>query len=270
LTSTPRVSVVVPAYNAQRYLDATLRSVLGQSERSLELIVVDDCSRDGTAEVVRAAARADARVRLLTMPANSGGPAGPRNMGIASARADWVALCDADDLWHPQKLERQLAFAEARPATLVCTSIRDFAEDEPPFGRLAGPPAAAESISLQRILMKNCIATSSVLVRRDAVQAAGGFDTARSLVAVEDYDLWVRLLEGGSRLLRLPEPLVHYRRVAASLSASKFGMLRKVLRVLARHFERIGRRWMFPIAVPWLMTTYATYSVVLRVWRGRL
>lgn len=266
-----QVSVVIPAYNAARHLAATLDSVLAQRGPALELLVVDDCSTDGTARLVAARAQRDDRVRYLCTPANCGGPAGPRNLGIANARASWIALCDADDLWHPQKLQRQLATAERDRADLVCTAVRDLDGDATPTA--IGLPAEvppAERVTLGQLLMKNQIATSSVLVRRDLVESAGGFDVDRALIAVEDYDLWLRLLERGDRLLRLPEPLVHYRRVPSSLSARKLQMARKVLRVLSLHFERTGRRWLFPLAAPCLLATYAGYSIVLRVWRGRM
>jgi len=270
--SLPQVSVVVPVFNAERHLRSTLESVLAQTEPALELLVVDDCSHDATADIVRALAHQDSRVRYLRMGTNSGGPARPRNLGVMNARAEWIALCDSDDLWHPAKLERQLAFVARERADLACTAIRDFDDDGavPRFDAVPAALSRAEPISLRRMLMKNCIATSSVLVRREAVLATGGFDPDRTLVAVEDYDLWLRLLEHRQRLARLPEPLVHYRRAASSLSARKLQMVRKVLRVLSRHFERAGHYWLFPIAAPVLMATYATHSIVLRVWRGRV
>ena len=103
------ISVVVPAFNAERHLPATLHSILAQRGVTLELIVVDDCSTDGTAACVAGIAHRDPRVRYLRTASNCGGPAGPRNQGVAAATSQWIALCDADDLWHPDKLRIQHA-----------------------------------------------------------------------------------------------------------------------------------------------------------------
>lgn len=270
---TPEVTVVVPAYNAQRHLPDTIASILAQREVALELIVVDDCSTDATAQCVAAAAAQDPRVRYLRMPANCGGPAGPRNHGVQAARAPWVALCDADDLWHPRKLRLQLDLAQRSGADLVCSAIEDFADGQTPALPLATLPPALPGTPLPywQMLLKDRIATSSVLCRRDALLSGGGFDTARELIAVEDYDLWLRLMERpGFRVLRIAEPLVAYRRLATSLSAGKWRHARKVMRVPRRAADRGGWRWAFPLAAPLLVAGYGCMSVYWRVLRGRL
>src|SRR5690349_14339630 len=103
------VSIVTPAYNAARYLPATIDSVLAQSFQRWEMLVVDDCSRDDTREVVAAYAARDSRVRLIQQ-AKNGGPARARQAALDHAGGRFVAFCDSDDSWLPEKLERQLAF----------------------------------------------------------------------------------------------------------------------------------------------------------------
>ena len=267
------VSVVVPAYNAQRHLPATIAAVLAQQDVALELIVVDDCSSDATARCVAEAAERDPRVRYLVMPANSGGPAGPRNHGVQAAGGSWVALCDADDLWHPRKLRVQLDLAGRSGADLVCSAIEDFHDGDAPTLPAASLPAALGTHPLPywQMLLKDRIATSSVLCRREALLAGGGFNTARELIAVEDYDLWLRLMERpGFRVLRIAVPLVAYRRLAGSLSASKWRHARKVMRVLRRASDRGGWRWAFPFVAPLLLAGYGCMSVYWRVIRGQL
>lgn len=266
------VSVVVPAYNAGRQLEATLRSILAQEQVALEVIVVDDCSTDDTAQVVAAMAAADARVRYYCMPSNSGGPAAPRNFGVETARAAWVALCDADDLWHPCKLRVQLDLSLHRGADLVCTAIEDFVDGERPALLVKPVPSALGTHPLYywQMLLKDRIATSSVLCRRSAV-LAGRFHTARELVAVEDYDLWLRLMESpGFRVERIEFPLVAYRRTAQSLSANKWHHARKVMRVVRMAFQRGGWRWAFPLAAPLLIAAYGFQSLYWRVLRKGL
>src|SRR5438270_8624569 len=103
----PLTSVVIPAYNAERFLERTLRSALRQTYRNLEVIVVNDGSADKTRAIAEAVARTDDRVRIITVP--NGGVAKARNIGIAEAHGEFVAFLDADDLWHPTKIELQLA-----------------------------------------------------------------------------------------------------------------------------------------------------------------
>lgn len=273
-TSEPQVSVIVPAYNAQRWLGATIDSILAQQGVALELLVIDDGSMDGTAALAREAETRDGRVRALSTQGNTGGPAGPRNVGIAAARAEWIALCDADDLWHPAKLARQMACAREQDAQLVCSAIEDFADGTRPnriLNRLLPAALPVRQVGLGAMMLKNRIATSSVLCRRDAIRAAGGFDTDRGLVAVEDYDLWLRLLaQPDFRALRIDTPLVAYRRLSGSISARKGRQARKVLRVLRRAAFRQGWGRAFPLAAPLLMLSYLVSSLFLRTLGGRL
>ena len=100
--------------------------------------------------------------------------------------------------------------------------------------------------------------------------ATGVSQTARELVAVEDYDLWLQLIERGAKVVKIELPLVDYRRLPGSLSARKLRMARRAAGALRRHFSRRGRPWLFPLAAPLLMASYALQAVYLRVWRGRL
>lgn len=266
------VSVVVPVYNAERHLAETIASVLAQQDVSLELIVVDDCSTDGSAACVQAAAAQDPRVCYLRMPANSGGPAGPRNHGVQAARGRWVALCDADDLWHPRKLRVQIDLAQRDEVDLVCSAIEDFADGVTPTlpGRSLPATLPSRPMTHWQMLLKNRIATSSVLCRRDAM-LVGGFDTARELIAVEDYDFWLRLMERpGFRVARIAVPLVAYRRLAGSLSASKWRQARKVMRVSRRAAQRGGWYWAYPVAAPLLLISYGCMAIYWRVLKGQL
>lgn len=267
------VSVVVPAYNAARYLAQTIDSVLAQEGVKLELLVVDDCSTDDTAALVQAAAARDTRVRYLRMPSNSGGPASPRNKGVQAASGHWVALCDADDLWHPLKLRVQIDLAQREGADLVCCAIEDFADGDLPSlpGRALPPRLSSHQLPYWQMLLKDRIATSSVLCRRDALMQDGGFDTARELIAVEDYDLWLRLMERpGFKVLRIDVSMVAYRRLATSLSAGKWRHARKVMRVPRRAAVRGGWRWAYPLALPLIFAGYGVMSVYWRVLKGKL
>lgn len=271
-SAAPEVSVVVPAYNAERHLAETIASVLAQQDVSLELIVVDDCSTDGSAACVQAAAAQDPRVRYMRMPANSGGPAGPRNHGVQAARGRWVALCDADDLWHPRKLRVQIDLAQRDGVDLVCSAIEDFTDGVTPTlpGRRLPATLPSHRMVYWQMLLKNRIATSSVLCRRDAM-LVGGFDTDRELIAVEDYDFWLRMMERPRfRVARIAVPLVAYRRLAGSLSASKWRQARKVMRVSRHAAQRGGWHWAYPLIAPLLFVSYGWIALYWRVVKGRL
>jgi teichuronic acid biosynthesis glycosyltransferase TuaG len=272
MDNTQSVTVIVPAFNAGRWIEQTLKSIQAQTHRHWQVLVADDASSDETPHIVSKLAKGDRRIRLLRMPANTGGPAGPRNYALEQATSEWVAFCDADDIWHPQKLEVQLRIANQQDSDLVCTSIRDFTSsrflaDDP----VAEPHAMpTEKIALWRLLSKNVIPNSSVMCRRRLIAQEGGFDESRKLVAVEDYDLWLRLVESGAKVTKVQVPLVNYRRLPDSLSARKMRLAKRVLLVLARHFARRERQWLFPLAAPCLMASYFVQAVYLRMWAGRL
>lgn len=122
------VSVIIPAFNARDCVAAALRSVIDQTEQDFEVIVVDDCSRDDTVAVVDAFARTEPRVRLVTLAANVG-PGAARNVAIKAARGSWIALLDADDQYHPSRLEQLLGMAARNGATMVSDNILVCSKD---------------------------------------------------------------------------------------------------------------------------------------------
>ncbi len=204
------VSVIIPAYNAERYIADAIESALGQTLPPYEIIVVDDGSTDGTADVVR---RYGEPVRLLLQ--RNRGPAAARNRGLMEARGEFVAFLDADDVWTRRNLELQVAALTASPR--ACLS----------YGRIqwfSGRPSASLSETepshdpqpagdvLPVLVLRHLWATPAVVVRRGAVLSVGGFDDA--LRIGEDYDLWLRLASGG------PVAYVPYRVAACRVHGS--------------------------------------------------
>lgn len=203
------VSVLLPVHNGARYIESATRSILDQTHRDLELVVVDDGSTDGSAEIV--SALSDCRVRLIRNERNLGLPAS-LNRGLSAARAGIVARQDADDLSHPRRLEAQVAFLEANPAIgLLGTQAWLIDED----GRCKGSVAHAcahESL-IWELMFDNAFVHTSVAFRREAVALHGGYDETSAYN--EDYDLWVKLART-TRLANLPERLVAWRSHGAS------------------------------------------------------
>jgi glycosyltransferase involved in cell wall biosynthesis len=204
MPSPPTISAIIPAYNAAAFIGSAIESALAQTCPPVEIIVVDDGSTDDTAEVVRQFAEP---VRLLTQ--TNGGPAAARNHAARAASGEWLAFLDADDLWLPQKLEREIAFiSDASVAIVHC--LAEGQEE-----KLAIP----DDVDFERLWTRNCISNSSVLLRRTAFEQAGGFDEDRSLIGVEDYNLWLRLAAAGWRIVTCREALWRYTPAPNSLSS---------------------------------------------------
>lgn len=271
VSSAPLISVIVPVWNAEKYIFATLESIRNQDFRSIEVLVVDDCSTDRTPEIISDCCAKDSRFRYLRSPSNFGGPAGPRNIGLDAARGEFVAFCDADDIWVGYKLSLQLAAIQETGAGLVCSIVRDFADGEtlPNFPKPNGLPPI-KRISHARLRIKNWIALSSVLARKNAIDMAGRFNADRSHIAVEDYDMWMRLSRHGQELLRLSTPLVHYRKLPTSISSSKTEMVRKALNVIESDYKALNRGKLFQLIKPLHWFLYIASSAWMRAVRREL
>lgn len=218
MSGAPVCSVVIPAYNCEGYIGDCLRSVLEQTVRDIEVIVVDDRSTDATAERVLALGEADGRVRCIRHEANLG-VAEARNSGVREARSEWIAFLDGDDMWLPRKLEKQLAFRDKTGAGLVYTAAACMAGDGSPLERsFPAPP----SVTYEELLKGNDIVCSSVLVRRSALLRR---PMERSDLH-EDYICWLRLLKDGVLAAGLDEPLVRYRFTENSKSRGKLASAR--------------------------------------------
>jgi glycosyltransferase involved in cell wall biosynthesis len=227
------VSVVIPTYNSAALVTQAVDSVLAQTVRPAEILVVDDGSRDDTRQ--RLAAYGD---RVVPVVQENQGVAAARNHGVRRARGDVVAFLDADDVWHPRKLERQLDVLARRPDLgMLGTDVFDWPADAFP---VAGdePAAPLDVIPWRRLVVKNYFTTSAVVVRRPLLERVGEFD--RRLQGPEDHDLWLRLARvAGAANLRAP--LTGYRSVVGSLSKQAVRMQEGMERILHKLDE--GRAW---------------------------
>ena len=204
-----RISTIIPTYNCQKYIRDAVDSVLSQTYPVHEVIVVDDGSTDGTEEVL-----ADYAGRIRYFRQSNSGPPVARNTGLANATGDFIALLDSDDLWVPNKIQRQMEYLESHPTCgLVYSDMKTFDDGG----------IIEESVKVSRNLMmpsghifpqmfaETLFQTSSVLVRRSCVDAVGGFD--ESLRMGDDYELFLRLAHR-FELGYVDEPLVLYRQHA--------------------------------------------------------
>ena len=233
------VSVVVPCFNASAFIRSTIESVLAQTHTALELLVVDDKSTDDSAAIVEAIGERDPRVVLIQMPRNAGAPAAPRNAGVAAARGEWIAFLDADDLWHPRKLELQMRALAEHGAALCSTQMKDFREERD-IARVE-PPASVrvERVTLRQLLLKYRTPTSSIVVRRELMRAHP-FNEDLSYKAREDTDCFIQLHEHIPYSIKLAHPLVYYRQQAAQISGNKGKMVRRHLSILKKYRHKSG------------------------------
>jgi glycosyltransferase involved in cell wall biosynthesis len=222
------VSVIIPTYNRADVLTEAVDSVLNQTWKDLEIIVVDDGSTDRTREVLSRYGE-----RVIYFHKENGGPSSARNLGIEKARGRYVAFLDSDDVWELEKLRIQMEFMEEHPdIKLVCTD-----------SRLMGFGESRER-KLRRDLMGNLfsllfsnsfVRTSTVLIARACFHEVGYF--AEKYRSVEDYDLWLRVARRYP-IAYLNQPLVRYRKHGENVSRDKITLRQNAFKVLETHYDR--------------------------------
>jgi teichuronic acid biosynthesis glycosyltransferase TuaG len=223
------ISIIVPVYNAGRYIEETIQMVKAQSISCWELILVDDCSADDSREVIRKSMEDDriGRIRLIEKEKNEGA-ARARNTGIDAAHGRYIAFLDADDIWMPDKLEKELAFMKEKQAAFVCTSYEFGDEKARGTGKLVHVPA---SLTYREALSRTVIFTSTVLLDT----ACTGRELIHMPIAKsEDTALWWKLLKNGFPVYGLDEVLTIYRRPAKSLSSNKLEAVRRIWNLYRR------------------------------------
>jgi len=232
------ISIVMPSYNSKNYIESTINSVRNQTYQEWELIVVDDCSNDGTQELVLNAIINDSRIKLIKLDKNNGAPAVPRNIGVRKAKGFWIALLDSDDIWHPKKLELQIDLMDRYQMKFSSTSsINFYNESEIRLNsELNGTSIQNISYLMQRI--KGRIPNSSVMVERSLLLQYP-FNENQNYKAVEDYDCWLRIHKDIKVSIKLKEGLLFYRIIEGQISEDKFNMIKKVYNV---HFTQSSSR----------------------------
>lgn len=218
----PKISVVIPAYNAELYLPATLETVFTQTAQPFEIIVVNDGSTDRTEEIALSYVP---RIRYIKQ--ENRGLAGARNTGIQAAAGDWIALLDSDDLMTPEKLSKQKAVIEANPDLVLVYTAFAFLYPE---GSTKEVPAFPARKLWPALRYRTPILPSTTIIRRSALLEVGGFNT----VPTEDWDLWFRLIRhySSSAFQEIPESLLLYRQWENNLSKRYMNMARGAIQML--------------------------------------
>jgi glycosyltransferase involved in cell wall biosynthesis len=232
----PFISVIIPAHNAAAYLYRTIQSVLRQSHPRLEVIVVDDGSTDQTAAIVKSLAQIDKRVRLIE--SQNRGASAARNLAISHAKYALIAPIDADDIWHPQKIERQLAVMQSSGRSVgvvYCWSVGIDDEDRvilPTWNNGSAAGKVLEDIIVSGILGNG----STPLIRRSCIDAVGGYDN--KLMLCEDWKFYTALSDV-CEFAVVPQYLTGYRLRADSASID----VRRMEKAIAEVTAWIENRW---------------------------
>ena len=224
-------SIITPAFNCSKYIDDCIKSVISQTFRNWEMIIVDDCSTDNSAEIIRRYCSVDHRIQYLQTDKPSGSPVLPRNIGINAAQGRYIAFLDSDDQWLPEKLENQLRFFDDKNVAIVFSNYEKVSETGERNGRKIIAP---EIVDYKTLLKGNCI--GCLTATYDTLKVGKMYFQD---IGHEDYALWLAILKKGyiAKNSRTIEAL--YRLVDGSLSANKFEAFKWHWHILKR-VERLS------------------------------
>ena len=263
----PSITVLLPVYNAATYLRAAIDSVLAQTCRDFELLVIEDGSTDDSAVIV--AGYTDARIRLIAHKQNQGLVAS-LNEGLADACGAYIARMDADDLMHPQRLEKQLLFLKANPdVDVVATFVEVMNADGETSGVWDTDRATVSEDGIRRMMPRtNCIAHPTVMMRASALENTR---YRPEQTGAEDWDLWLRILANGHRIAKIPEALLKYRMHVSSIMGGSKATVPLERRLLVTRGRYLRRAWWRPAAFGFnAQVLYAQLRTIARRWKLHL
>jgi len=203
----PTVSVIIPAFNAEKYISETLKSLFNQTFTDFEAIVINDGSTDSTLSILK---KYEDRVYLINK--KNGGPASARNTGICQSRGEYICFLDSDDLWAPNKLQAQVRTMRNSDCLMSYTDVEVFkTEDDYKKAKKMGVLTCdLEGEVVKDLFWNNFIVNSSVMFRKSCINVVGLLDESPLLIGVEDYDYWIRISLKG-KIKHIPQVLVSYR-----------------------------------------------------------
>ena len=231
------VSIIMPSYNTAQYIGESIRSVIEQTYTNWELLIVDDCSTDDTDTVV--ASFRDARIHYFKNASNSGA-AVSRNKALREARGRWIAFLDSDDLWHPEKLEKQIRFMQENGYSFSYTNYSEINEQSQPLGRMVTGPKRITKTGMYNYCWPGCLT-----VMYDA--SVVGLIQIADIKKNNDYAMWLKVCRKADCWL-LDIPLAYYRRRSGSISSYGYSTLIKWHYQLFRVIENKN------LVVSWALT----------------
>ncbi|WP_227937213.1 glycosyltransferase family 2 protein [Alkalihalobacillus deserti] len=240
----PLVTVVTAAFNCEKFIGETIQSVQNQTYENWEMILVDDYSTDGTLDVLQRYAAEDDRIKVMVLEENSGA-AVARNKALNSAKSKYVAFLDSDDLWLPEKLEKQIAFMQENDYAFTFTAYKTMDEFGNDLGQVVQAPKQMDYKGLLKNTIIGCL-TVVIDVEKTGVLQMPLIRTR------QDWALWLSVLKRGYIAYGYPEVLARYRKVKGSISSNKFKAAKQNFYVY-RHVEKLS-------------LPYALYNFIHYVW----
>jgi teichuronic acid biosynthesis glycosyltransferase TuaG len=215
------VSIIVPVYNAESFIEKTIEYVQAQTYKNWELILVDDCSSDNSAQIIKNKAAEDSRIRLISLEENSRA-AKARNRGIKEARGRYICFLDADDIWEGDKLSTELGYMVEMGVGFVFTSYEFADEDGNGLGKVVHVP---QRLTYSQAVKNTTIFTSTVMIDRNIIPDD---DIYMPSIASEDTATWWNILRPGRVAYGLDKNLVKYRRSENTLSSNKMTAIKRI------------------------------------------
>ena len=246
------VSIIVPVYNSEAYLAQTIESVQQQTYPHWELILVDDCSTDTSAAMIAGYVAQDKRIRYIRLSENSGA-AVARNAGLEASKGRYIAYLDADDLWFPRKLERQVAFLTENNVHFSCCAYEKIEQDGTSLHKTVWMP---KTMNYHQLLKDTIIQTVGVIVDTKFVDPK--LLVMPNVRRGQDFATWLQILRSGVLFHGQPEVLAAYRRVSTSLSANKLRAFKRTWHVY-RQVEQLPL-----VYAAWCQAWYAFHACCKR------
>lgn len=208
------VSIITPMYNSEKYIVSTIESVLRQTYKNWEMIIVDDCSTDSSSEIAKLYSEKDKRIKYIRTEKNSG-VSNARNLALKEANGSFIAFLDSDDTWKNEKLKKQIEFMQKNDYIITFTAYELMDENGNKIHKEIMVP---NSVDYKTLLKGNVLGCLTVIIDRKKL----GFDIKMSGERHEDYVLWLSILKKGISAYGLNEVLASYRKSSTSLSGNKF------------------------------------------------
>ena len=255
-----KVSIILPCYNAEKYIAQTIESVLGQTYKDFELIIIDDKSTDDSLKIIESFCDLDSRIRIIKLPKNYGMPSKPRNIAVRKAKYNWISFIDSDDIWHPEKLSIQISILKQNTdIKFISTGIINFKKNiiwESPIKK------TTSKIYFKFLLFKTRTPTSSVIAHKKLFSYQF-FNESSKYKAREDGDLWLKFHENIKYSLKLNSKLVGYRISENQISGSKARMFFKHFHVLYNY--KLKNKYKLGLFALLLTISHFTFSVFDRL-----
>lgn len=247
----PLISVITPSYNAEEYIEKTIQSVLNQTFSDWEMIIVDDCSTDGTRDILKRYEEDNERIHAIFLKENQGA-AVARNTALSKAKGRYVAFLDSDDAWKAEKLDKQLAFMRKHQHAFTFTAYELISQDGGPLHKTIHAPV---SLTYDDVLKNTIIGCLTVMIDREQT----GDIRMPHIRTRQDLATWLSVLKRGFKAYGLNEPLAEYRIVETSISSNKWKAAKKTWFVY-REIERLHF-----IKATWCFVQYAKNAVKKRL-----